>query len=62
MVTPHVQEVTQPRQPIGADDFARDEVRSPRRPPYNRAAQRRMVLLALATEGRFDDYHGDSKR
>ena len=47
MSTPRVTEIPARRAVVEHDDFADEPVRSPRRPPYDRAAMRRMIQRSL---------------
>jgi hypothetical protein len=60
MVTPYVVERLKPLRALDRDDFG-DEPSSPRRPPYDRAAQREMVRRSLDFETHCNVYYRKAK-
>ena len=60
MSTPRVTEITRRPTRVEHDDFADEPVRTPRRPPYNRAAMRRAIQRSLL-ETHLDVYPNRSK-
>jgi hypothetical protein len=61
VLTPHTFEQALPLAATERDDFADPELRRPRRPPYNRAAQREAIRASLLADLHTHAYDRETK-